>query len=485
MMKYSIVIPTYNRMYITAGVVYNFLHLFKDRNDFEILIINDGSTDETLTVMQSIQKINSHIRIINSDKENGEYRNPGFARNVGIKFAQGDFICFCDGDIFHVLNPLEKMDEITEKYAKDSFYVTGVFMRTSSLGDCTGPHGYNTNMPHGSWLATSKDNLINIGGYDERFKIYGNEDHDIVQRLERKGLLHISAKEILGIHPFFDAGRDDTRQPEIIKKLQMEIQREISIIRNESKQWGNGYEVLSQDIDEPNIKTSSNQHQSDDFKLQNYDFLSNTIQNLDNSLEILSEDSKKISKILHLCINLNSGLIAHQQGIFKGKKHSGFFPFGKEVFRFVKNSNGSTYSDLPDFKGNLAKISDSQPESIDLIILSQLHRQRNVGIYLDTAFLNLKTGGELVMCVPAYSNCIGSGNTNNLWNAGTLLYNLVLAGFDCKLAKLSTFTNEIQLYLTKTDRTVPKSIALATLNDFFPNEVFQHFDGNILEINWN
>lgn len=156
------------------------------------------------------------------------------------------------------------------------------------------------------------------------------------------------------------------------------------------------------------------------------------------------------------------------------------------TIQYVKNLTGkNTYSDLADYKGDINNLSNVLPNSVDVIALSQLHRQRNVGIYFDIAFDALKTGGELVVCVPSFSNCIGSGNTNNLWNAGTLLYNLVLAGFDCKSARLATFTNEIQLYLVKTDRNVPKSVALATLNDFFPNEVFQHFDGNILEVNWN
>ena len=246
-MKYSIVIPTYNRAYITTSVIYNFLHLLKNREkDYEIIVVNDGSHDETLSILSFIKSTtNDILRIINTNKDNNEYRNPGFARNAGIKYASGEIICFCDGDIIHLINPLQQMDKILQNINdKNSIYITGTYMRINHKGECSGPHGKNANIPHGSWLAVSKENLIKIGGYDERFKIYGNEDHDIVQRFERMGLHHISCDKIIGIHPLFDSGRDDNQQPEHIKKIQLEIQRENNIIRNENITWGNGVEYL-------------------------------------------------------------------------------------------------------------------------------------------------------------------------------------------------------------------------------------------------
>ena len=92
--------------------------------------------------------------------------------------------------------------------------------------------------------------------------------------------------------------------------------------------------------------------------------------------------------------------------------------------------------------------------------------------------------GQLVVICPFYANSVGSGNTNSLWNAGYLIYNLILAGFDCKQARISTFKNEIQIYLKKNDRNVPKTISLDSLVDFFPFDVYQHFNGNIQEVNW-
>ena len=482
MPKYSLSIPTFNRSKITASVVYNFLNLLKDRSDYELIVVDDGSTDDTVDIIMDIMKRNRQIRLLRTSKTDGEYRNPGFSRNTGIQFSKGRIICFCDGDIIHLSNPLDSMDQVLLHKDPDAIYTTGVYFRCESNGKVIGPNGLNKNMPHGSWLSVSRNNLIRMGGYDERYKTYGNEDHDIVQRLDRMGLEHISREDIIGMHPLFDSGRDTSDHTDLLRQKQMEYQRESSVIRNIDKEWGSGEEVTNDhEVTEPDI-IDETVPAKDISKVELEGIYKNT-KDIKTFLEMLSADSIKTSKILNLCINLNSSLVGSQQGIFTGKIHK-HYNNNKEVFKFVQNSNLKVYSDLPSFQLSDETLACFNNE-VDLAVLSQVHRQRNVGDYLDSAFNALRVGGELVVVCPFYSNCIGSGNTNNLWNAGALLYNLILAGFDCKNAKVSTFTNEIQVYLVKSSRVVPRSVSISSLNDFFPIEVYQHFNGNILEINWN
>ena len=112
--KYSIVIPTFNRSEITRSSMYSILNLVKARkqNDFELIVVNDGSTDDTQSYFERAAQENEFIRLINTDKVNSEYRNPGFARNSGIKAARGQRVCFCDGDIIHLSDPLDEMDKL-------------------------------------------------------------------------------------------------------------------------------------------------------------------------------------------------------------------------------------------------------------------------------------------------------------------------------------------------------------------------------------
>lgn len=313
--------------------------------------MNDGSTDNTIQVISQILKSYSCVRLINTDKANGQSRNHCFARNIGIKAALAEIVCLCDGDIFHLINPLLSMDRIVNDNGVDGFYATGVFMRTNMKGQCTGPHGKNANIPHGSWLATSKRNFEKIGGYDERFKIYGNEDHDIVQRLERLGLKHVSESSIIAFHPAFDPGRNANNETDFLKTKQMEFQRESSAVRNVGKDWGKGGKEFFIDDVENNIQVVSGS-QVDDFR-ENVQVseLRDTIDNINNILSMLIEDSVKIGKIFNLTVNLNSVLVSHQDTIFRGKKHVPFMGGMREVFGFVCNLNKTVCSDFGEVIG--------------------------------------------------------------------------------------------------------------------------------------
>ncbi|WP_237886688.1 glycosyltransferase family 2 protein [Pseudomonas sp. PGPR40] len=482
--KYSIVIPTFNRSDITRSSVYSILNLVKSRkqNDFEIIIVNDGSTDDTQSYFERASKENECIRLINTDKLNSEYRNPGFARNAGVMAAKGRRVCFCDGDIIHLSDPLGEMDKLLSKHG-DDVYVTGIHYRLFD-NRLDGPRGVNSDMPHGSWLSVERKVLLEIGGYDQRFKKYGNEDQDIVQRLRRRGLKHVVGANIIAIHPRFDAERSVSSFDQVAKDIQIEFQRDISVQRNIGQRWG-GFSEADPRQDQVGVTPSAVQASPVGSKSSELGTaqLNSTLTSLSESLMMLAENKKSTDKILNLVNNIHRGYVSVESAPFERKKHKAG---RKEVFDLM--AFGESQIVATDHKPSLAEfngvaLADALELSCDVVILSELHRQRNVGSYLDRALSLLKTGGVCIVFCPAYSNNVGSGNTSSLWNAGYLLYNLILAGFDCKSSKVSTFENEIQLTAYKSNR-VSKGGAIGDLSDFFPMEVYQHFNGNIKELNW-
>lgn len=87
----SIVIPVYNsEQYIFQCIESVIKQRFKD---FEIILVNDGSNDNSLIICKQWSKTDPRIKII--DKENGGVSS---ARNAGLKEAKGDWIIFIDSD---------------------------------------------------------------------------------------------------------------------------------------------------------------------------------------------------------------------------------------------------------------------------------------------------------------------------------------------------------------------------------------------------
>ncbi len=89
--KLSIVIPTYNEEKDISECLSS---LFQQSYDnFEIIIIDDGSTDKTLKIVSSFKK----VRILKRD-----HKGPGLARNLGAKNSKGEILVFVDADMtFH------------------------------------------------------------------------------------------------------------------------------------------------------------------------------------------------------------------------------------------------------------------------------------------------------------------------------------------------------------------------------------------------
>ena len=80
----SVIIPTFNRAYCLKKAIYSVLL----QSGFELIVVNDGSTDETYKVLESF----SNVRAIHLQKNLGV----SYARNRGIEQAKGSLICFLD-----------------------------------------------------------------------------------------------------------------------------------------------------------------------------------------------------------------------------------------------------------------------------------------------------------------------------------------------------------------------------------------------------
>ncbi|WP_047983983.1 glycosyltransferase family 2 protein [Ornithinibacillus californiensis] len=87
----SLIVPVYNGENFLAECIDSIL--MQSFKNFELIIVNDGSTDDTWRICENYRDKDNRVKIIN--KENG---GPGSARNIGITQAKGDYIGFVDSD---------------------------------------------------------------------------------------------------------------------------------------------------------------------------------------------------------------------------------------------------------------------------------------------------------------------------------------------------------------------------------------------------
>jgi glycosyltransferase involved in cell wall biosynthesis len=105
MPKVSVIIPTYNRAHLLERAIRSVLN--QTFQDFELIVVDDASTDETDRL---INNLGHQIRYIRHDKNRGA----SAARNTGIKHSSGDYIAFLDSDDEWLPEKLEKQIKVFE-----------------------------------------------------------------------------------------------------------------------------------------------------------------------------------------------------------------------------------------------------------------------------------------------------------------------------------------------------------------------------------
>lgn len=111
MIDLSIIIPTYNAKNTIVSVLETCLTPCQKIN-YEIIIVDDCSNDETLSIIKQHYSNESRIRILKTDKNSG----PGVARNIGINDAKGKYTIFLDADDYINLNVAENTIKLLEQY---------------------------------------------------------------------------------------------------------------------------------------------------------------------------------------------------------------------------------------------------------------------------------------------------------------------------------------------------------------------------------
>ena len=114
-MKYSVVIPVYNKKSSIQATIQSVLA--QTLRDYEVIVVNDGSTDDSLSVARSFEA--RGVRVIDQPNQ-----GVSVARNTGILAAEGEYISFLDADDTWHPDYLETIDRLTSAHPESDFFVT-------------------------------------------------------------------------------------------------------------------------------------------------------------------------------------------------------------------------------------------------------------------------------------------------------------------------------------------------------------------------
>ena len=214
-MFFSIVIPTYNRLPILQKCLLALEIQTPDRQivtDYEIVVVDDGSTDGTIEWLNSSTAQLPHLKFYEQ-----AHKGASAARNLGVEQARGDTIVFIDSDI--VVTPTflqchaETLLQRQKVLGDDRVFTYGAVINTANFEapttepykvlDFSNAYFATTN------VAIARHWLLEVGLFDLGFDLYGWEDLELGVRLKNQGIEMVKCPEAVGYHwhPAFSLDR--------------------------------------------------------------------------------------------------------------------------------------------------------------------------------------------------------------------------------------------------------------------------------------
>ena len=204
-MLVSIIIPTYNRKPILEK---SLLALENQKlpsfiKDYEIVVVDDGSTDGTPSWLKKESDKFPHVHLIEQ-----EHGGPAQGRNTGVDGSNGDLIIFIDSDLVvtetFISSHARKLNNFWIKNNTQLCFTYGTVINTSNFENPTS-EPYKLQDISWAYFATGNvgihRNLLEKAGlFDPSFRLYGWEDLELGERLRQIGVKLIKCPEAVGYH---------------------------------------------------------------------------------------------------------------------------------------------------------------------------------------------------------------------------------------------------------------------------------------------
>jgi glycosyltransferase involved in cell wall biosynthesis len=198
----SVIIPAYNAAN-TLGEQLDALKAQEYDGDWEIIVVDNGSIDNTAKVVQNYQHLMPHLRLVHAPSR----QNRSYSRNIGVLEARGDAFLFCDAD--DMVSP-GWVSALAEALEEHDVVIGPVEMHTLSQVACQQAHYHPISYKEpfldflpvamGCNSAISRKAFQAVGGFSEDF--VRQQDVDLSWRLQLRGYsIHVAPKALVYYRP--------------------------------------------------------------------------------------------------------------------------------------------------------------------------------------------------------------------------------------------------------------------------------------------
>lgn len=233
----SVVMPVYNAEKYIAQAIKSIVNQTHYKN--ELIVVDDKSTDKSLTIAEYFAQQNSNIKIIRNQSRLGNYKS----RNIGCKVAYGDFIAVQDADDVSHPERLERQ----VKHLNENHGIDAIGTNANVIGE-SGNKRYDntwknlyydpehirayvllgTPFPHTS-LMIRRSSFFSVGGYSITQEV--SQDYDLWCKLARKGKISGLPIELVDyrVHSSKDRITYRNKKQQLMVALEIAV-REVSIL---------------------------------------------------------------------------------------------------------------------------------------------------------------------------------------------------------------------------------------------------------------
>jgi len=193
----SVVIPAYNQAPTLRRTLETLQEQTLDRGQSEVIVVDDGSTDETAAVTRGQAAGDPRVRLV----QHAGNRGRSAARNTGVRAARGEIILLLDSDVI-VPRAFLASHLDAHRRSRRPVLCRGpvVDIPDARLPDRPPPFAASRAYLTTANASLRRGELLGAGLFDEGFPAYGWEDFDLGFRLQRRGLPRVFRRDAIAYH---------------------------------------------------------------------------------------------------------------------------------------------------------------------------------------------------------------------------------------------------------------------------------------------